>query len=354
MFHLIFYTEHPSIFCTFVNVTIRKTIMSIFTILVIIFIIVPVIKSVVKHFNEQKSDPSAYDWNRLYSSRLRSILSSYNNFRSEETIDSAIGFYLFSYNDDAKEFIFIQEEDIAFIHHISYHQLIGYNIRNTQDYGIYIDLDTTIPNKKHISIKCFEREDAIKKISYLTLQPAEINNLYQIEAGKVEDVEYILQMILEENEKTKQPPIYEKEIPILEEPVTNEILSDIPPLPSDYEIQIIEENKEVIASDVEEPTPAFEELIIDEVLEEPLYNEEIEPENPVISISDKGEGEGEGEKATEIESDGRIPVALSDIDNYTKGKFLDWEIQSAVGDAKIKGQRFIYLTSEQLEKLQSE
>ncbi|MFV0328616.1 MAG: hypothetical protein ACK5KL_02145 [Dysgonomonas sp.] len=313
--------------------------MSIFTILVIIFIIVPIIKSIFKHFNEQKPHATGYNWGKLYSARLRSILSSYNNFRDEEIIDSAIGFYLFSYNDDTNEFIFIQEEDIAIINHFTYMQLISYNIRNTRDYNIIIDLKTTVPNKTHISIECFNREIALKKIPYLTSSPSEFDNLYQIEKEKVEEVEYILQEILEKRSNTEQPPVYKEEVPIYTIPI-----------PVDNEVQVIDVKEEIIPTEIEEDVPVLGELVTEEeeVLDETPYYETSQLEELVTNQSDKEE-----KIPVTEESSGEIEVSLTDIDDYSRGKFLDWEILSAVGDAKIKGQKSIYLSAEQLEKLKS-
>lgn len=315
--------------------------MSIFTILVIIFIIVPIIKSIFKYFNEQKPHSTGYNWKKLYSSRLRSILSSYNNFQDEEIIDSAIGFYLFSYNDDTKEFIFIQEENVAVINLFNYKQLISYNIRNTRDYGIFIDLKTTVPNKTHISIECFNRETALKKIPYLVSSPSEFDNLYRIEQKKVEDIEYILRDILDERNNSEQPPVYQEEI-------VSTVSSPIIPLPLESEIQTTEVKEEPAATEIEEYSD-FEELIPEEEVLEEHFQDEI----PIPEESSVDQPADEEKTPVIEENNSKVLVPLSDIDEYSRGKFLDWEVQSAVGDAKVKGRRFIYLSPEQLEKLKS-
>jgi len=323
--------------------------MSLFTVLVIIFIVGSIVRSFLKHVNEQKPQSSGFNWNNYHSSRLRSILSTYNSFEDEDIIDSAVGFYLFSYNDDTREFIFIQEDGIKVINHFRYEQLVSYNIRNTRDYGIFIDFKTNVANKSYVSIECFNRETAIKKIPYLSSNTAEVDNLYRLEQEKVEEIGDILQEIVEGNKEKVLPPPYQEEIAITPPPL-------IIPLPLEDEIQVIEIEEEPVPIVIEEHTSFFDksepetyEIQQEEVDEEFAPYTLPEPdEQPEIHI------EEEESVFSEIEVDNEmIEVLLSDIDEYSRGKFIDWEVQSAVGDAKMKGEKCIYLNAEQVEKLKS-
>lgn len=324
--------------------------MSFFTVLFVIFIVISIVRSLLKHLNEQKPQQAAgsgFNWKSYHSSRLRSILSTYNNFQDEEIIDSAVGFYLFSYNDDTGEFIFIQEDGIKVIHHFKYEQLTSYNIRNTRDHGIFIDFKTSVPNKTYISIECFNREAVLKKIPYLSSNPTEVDNLYRLEQEKVDEIGSIFEQILDEYKAPETPPVYQE--------VVKEAPLPIVPLPQEEETEVIEINEEVTPVETEEYTPDYEELIpeTEKLLIEDIQ-EEILPDAPTQEEEQESFIQ-EGEtiiSIPEINND-KIQVSLSDIDAYSRGKFLDWEVQSAVGDAKVKGQKFIYLSSEQLEKLKS-
>lgn len=324
--------------------------MSTFTILVIIFIAVSIFRSISKYIKEQKPQSSGFNWGNYHSSRLRSILNTYNNFQDEDIIDSAVGFYLFSYNDDTREFIFIQEEGSKVIHHFKYSQLVSYNIRNTRDYGIFLDFKTTISNKTYISIECFNRESAIKKIPHLATNTTEIDNLYRLEQEKVEEIGDILQDILDENNETVLPPPYQDEI----DDKTHS--SPVIILPIEEEIKTLDIKAEPVPIGIEESTPPLDDLGLEEEFQEV---EEIQEQYTPDIITEAEEQQEvyiseEESVIPEINVDNSmIQVSLSDIDEYSRGKFLDWEIQSAIGDAKVKGQKYIYLNSEQLEKVKS-
>ncbi|NDV93904.1 hypothetical protein D0T84_03090 [Dysgonomonas sp. 521] len=321
--------------------------MSFFTVLFVIFIVISVVRSLLKHLNEQKpQQTSRFNWENYHSSRLRSILSTYNNFQDEEIIDSAVGFYLFSYNDETGEFIFIQEDGIKVIHHIKYQQLTSYNIRYTRDYNIFIDFKTSVPNKSYVSIECFNREIVLKKVPYLSSNLTEMENLYRLEKEKVDEIGSIFEQILDEYKDTETPPVYQE--------VVKEIPLPIVPLPQEEETEIIEVNEEIRSVETEEYTPDYEELI-PETAEVPIEDipDEILPDTPTVEEQENFIQEEETTVFIPEISNDKIQVSLSDIDEYSRGKFLDWEVQSAVGDAKVKGQKFIYLSAEQLEKLKS-
>ena len=51
--------------------------------------------------------------------------------------------------------------------------------------------------------------------------------------------------------------------------------------------------------------------------------------------------------------EGEIQISLSEIEEYSRGKFLEYEVRSAVSDAKMKGLKYISLSKEQLDRLKS-
>jgi hypothetical protein len=323
--------------------------MSTFTILVIIFIVAPIVKKLLKHIKEQKLQSSGFS-REDHSSGLRSMLNAYDSFRDEDFIDSAVGAYLFSYNDDSREFIFIQENGPEAVHHIKYQQLVSCDIRNTRDYGIFLDFKTTVPDEIYVSIRCFNREIALAKMPYLSSNLVELDNLYRLEQEKAEEIGEILQDILDENGNAKLPPSCKEEI------LANTTPPPVIPLPVEDEIEITDVEEEPAPIEMKEYIPDFEEPIPErgELPGEGMPGEFM-PDTP-SELGKQPEILIRKEETTLLQpetNDGKIQVSLSDIEEYSRGKFLDWEVQSAVGDAKVKGRKFIYMNPEQFEQLKS-
>ncbi|WP_419034137.1 hypothetical protein [Dysgonomonas gadei] len=322
--------------------------MSIFGYAILIFIIIRLVNHFIKQSREQSQTSSnGFNWSDSYSQRLRSILKTCEGFDEDEIIDSAVGFYLFSYDSAAKEFIFIEEDDV--IHRLSYRDLIDYKVRESKDYRIMIDLKTSFSRKPYISLVCFEREKLLRKMPQLQYKMPEIDNLYELERDKIDEIEDVLSGIIEENKAVADtsPPYKEEEI------VQAEVIKiEIPPVTenvADIVTAIKEEKEEAIAfldkgpaietvreiSDVYEAAPETEEQSESLLVEEkPIETDpEMEAEIPVI--------------------EGEIQISLSEIEEYSRGKFLEYEVRSAVSDAKMKGLKYISLSKEQLDRLKS-
>lgn len=320
--------------------------MSIFGYAILIFILIRLVNHFMKQSREQNQNSSnGFNWSDSYSQRLRSVLKTCEGFNGDEIIDSAVGFYLFSYDSAAKEFIFIEDDDV--IHRLSYRDLIDYKVRESKNYRIIIDLKTSLSGKPYISLVCFEREKLLRKMPQLQYKTHEIDKLYELERDKIDEIEDFLSGIIEENKAVSDTPPAYKEEEIVKE--TGVIKIEIPPVPANVAdiVTAIKEEKEEIATflDEEPVIEAVEEIpdvygtISAEEQSEPLLEEEesiqaeVEEETPAI--------------------DGEIKISLSEIEEYSRGKFLEYEVQSAVSDAKMKGQKYIYLSKEQLEKLKS-
>lgn len=323
--------------------------MSIFGYAILIFIIIRLVNHFMKQSREQsQTSSSGFNWADSYSQRLRSVLKTCEGFDDDEIIDSAVGFYLFSYDSVAKEFIFIEEDDV--IHRLSYRDLIDYKVRESKDYRIIIDLKTSFSGKPYISLVCFEREKLLRKMPQLQYKMHEIDNLYELERDKIDEIEDVLSGIIEENKAvadTPPPPYKEEQI------VKTEVIKvEIPPVSgnvADIVTAIKEEKEEAIAFlDGEQEIEAVEE--ISDVYEvAPEAEEQSEPliveERPIEAAPEMGE------ETPAIE--GEMQISLSEIEEYSRGKFLEYEVRSAVSDAKMKGLRYISLSKEQLERLKS-
>ncbi|WP_029903112.1 hypothetical protein [Prevotella sp. 10(H)] len=330
--------------------------MSIFGYFIVIFIIIKLASYFIKQSQKETTSSTPHnDWESSYSQRLRSILKSCEGFDEDEIIDSAVGFYLFSYDNDRKEFIFI--EDKGTIHWLSYKNLLEYRVRENKDYKINIDLKTTAPDQPYLSIECFNKDKLLMKMPQLQYRQNDVDSLYELERDKVDDIEDILQTILEEGKEISindvpVPPPYiqkEEEVKVEEyEPETTSTTINIMDV-----ITSVQDTKNEISEDIQEEVIIIEhETEIPEIIEEntsadiPEYISE--PIQPIEILNNTPI-----EKKPVKDADGKIEVSLSEIEDYSRGKFLEYEVQSAVSDAKMRGKKVIYLTDEQLEKLKS-
>lgn len=326
--------------------------MSLFVYAAIAFIIVQFVKHFIKHNREESQRSSnRFNWSESYSLRLRSVLKTCEGFSDDDIIDSAVGFYLFSYDSTAREFIFIENDGV--IHWLPYNDLIEYKVREGNDYRIMIDLKTSFSGKPYISIECFDREKLLKKMPQLQYKLDEIDKLYELEREKIEEIEYILSEIIEEDNRgiADTPPPY-KEEEIKKEPETVKVeISPIPVILADV-VTAVKEVKEEAVTFIEKEIPieiVEEAPAVYEIIPE---REEIVPE-PFPAVEEPASIPEPEVKEEAPVADGNVEVSLSEIEEYSRGKFLEYEVQSAVSDAKMRGKKYIYLTNEQLEKLKS-
>ncbi|MDR1882469.1 MAG: hypothetical protein LBR26_06765 [Prevotella sp.] len=321
--------------------------MSIFGYLILIFIVYRVVSKFIKQDGEQGSNGSngsnGFKWADFYSQRLRSVLNTCQGFDNDGIIDSAAGFYLFSYDSTAREFVFIEDDEV--IHRFSYRDLIEYKVRETKDHKIIIDLETSFPDKAYISIECFEKEKLLKKMPQLQYRLHEIDGLHELERDKADRIEDILAEITEENKEAPDvllPPPY-KDYGNVEV-----IKPAIPALPAvENIITAVREKKEGAPVENEKQVE-----VMQETCEAPEAIPETIREMPEAVSEEKPMKIHESGKEKPL-ANGKIPVSLSEIEDYSRGKFIEYEVRSAVGDAKMKGQKYIYLTNEQLDRLKS-
>jgi hypothetical protein len=320
--------------------------MSILSYAILTFILIRFVNHFIKQSREQnQTSTSRFNWSDSYSQRLRSVLKTCEGFDDNEIIDSAVGFYLFSYESTAREFIFIEEDGV--IHRLPYNNLIEYEVREDKDSKIIIDLKTSFSGKPHISLVCFEREKLLRKMPQLQYRLHEIDNLYELERDKIDEIEDILSEIIEENKVVAYtPPSYKKEEIVKE---TEVIKIEIPPVSANVAdiVTAIKDEEEETVTFLEEK-PFIEPADVYEIVPE---TEVEQPE--LLSVKEESvDVEPEVEEKKPV-IDGEIQISLLEIEEYSHGKFLEYEVRSAVSDAKMKGQKYIYLSKKQLEKLKS-
>lgn len=282
------------------------------------------------------------------SSYMEHMLGRYGDFLEDETIESSVGFYLFSIDRENKDFIFITEDET--VYRLSYDNLTDYSIEEVKDNIIRISLHTTFSQKPVISIECFNKVKALPKMTSLHQNIKSLNDLYKEEISKINRVGEILNEIITTRnsdfyKSVTSPPPYtptykEKndkplviEIDNQQELSANESLNKNEPKYI-FEEEIIEvpETVELLNQDNDELSNQAEDQITNHPTEEPEIK--IEPI-----------------KNSEDQVEGKVKISLTEIEGYSRGKFLDPEIQSVFSDAKMRGNQYIYITQEQMEDL---
>lgn len=336
--------------------------MGTFFYLVIISIIV---FKVVQYLNKKKGeqDEWASSQNRPVQPQPQPVKkTSFYDFKDDEeekeVITSPYGFYSFIVDWGKKEFSVTQDKGEKI--NIVFFNLKGYEVKTRNDAVITLELKTYLPGKSFISIECFSKIRVLPQLPEWQRRPLELNKVYDQELAQVDEIDDILSDIMDENgsQTSATPPPYKEEKKVEEKketpvavPVVPNILDIVKSIPDKKEgIETKVEQEEipvVIVEEVEEEIPEVkvesyqpQEIKIEDPFEEtPPYEEiKIEPRSvePVSHNEDTGD---------------KVRVSLSDVEYYSYGKFLDSEVQSAVGDAKMRGKKEIFITKEQLEKL---
>jgi len=336
--------------------------MGTFFYLVIISIIV---FKVVQYLNKKKGeqDEWASSQNRPVQPQPQPVKKpSFYDFKDDdeekEVITSPYGFYSFIVDWSKKEFSITQDKGEKI--NIVFFNLKGYEVKTKNDAVITLELRTYLPGKPFISIECFSKIKVLPQLPEWQRRPLELNKVYDQELLLVDDIDDILSEIMDENgtHTSATPPPYnpEKKAPEkIETPVA------VPVIPNILDIvEPIPDKEKVVETKVEEeevPTVIVEEVKEEtsEIKVEPLQPQEIKIEDPFESTSSYEEIKVEPrpvEPVSHNEDTGdKVRVSLSDVEYYSYGKFLDSEVQSAVGDAKMRGKKEIFITKEQLEKL---
>ena len=310
--------------------------------LLLIFLFIKLIQYVIKKAKEQ-SEAQNYEAPKQIFPQQQTKTSSYNSLYSDdEVFESSLGFYSFGTDDDKEEFYFkVNDKNYTF----AYRNLLDYEVKTRNDAVITIELKTNRPGLAFLEIECFSKQKAVGLLPEDERRPLPLHRLYEEELETAEEIGEVLEDILEDNKDYEEEEIKVEEtpppVPVIvmeektedkkEETVVDNTLSlfDI--------IESIEAKKEVMSENIiSEPVeqyPSIEEQISEP---EPEIYKPLE-EQPYI--------------VEEITDDDLVRISLSDVDYYSYGKFLDSEVQSAVGDAKMRGKKEIFITKEQLEKL---
>ncbi|MDH6307279.1 hypothetical protein M2451_000428 [Dysgonomonas sp. PFB1-18] len=338
--------------------------MGTFFYLIIISIIV---FRVVKYLNKNKGeqDEWASSRNRPVQPQPQPVKkTSFYDFKDDdgdkEVIESPYGFYTFMVDWDKKEFSIVQDKGEKI--NVVFFNLKGYEVKTRNDAVITLELKTYLPGKSFISIECFSKIKVLPQLPEWQRRPLELNKVYDQELAQVDEIDDILSDIMDENgvQSTTTPPPYKQEKKIQEKketpvavPVVPNILDIVESIPEKKEeIEIKTEPEEIPI--VEIPAVIIEE-VKEEIPEIKSERQEIKIEDPFESTPPYEEIKIEGrpvEPVPDSEDAGdKVRVSLSDVEYYSYGKFLDSEVQSAVGDAKMRGKKEIFITKEQLEKL---
>ncbi|MBK5719243.1 hypothetical protein JGH11_00005 [Dysgonomonas sp. Marseille-P4677] len=314
------------------------------TILIIIAVL-SIIFKLVNAYNEPKQGPISSP-ESISDIPLRNVLNRYSDFSANMIVESSVNLYLFALNRRDKEFIVICDPNT--VYRLSYDKLKDYVVKKLENSTIALNLFTTLPQKPVIFISCFNEARILAKEaeSGQHVTSIDLDDLYNIELEKIEELALLLDEILAVNEN------------ILEEHLQSPYVEDYTGLDQDrdtitnIEIQIVDTTKEERAYTREEESIKEEEPSY--VYEEPLV---IIPSVPTLEKQEPAEEESELSTTNNNNPenvtlpDENIQISLTEIEEYSRGKFLDSDIQSAFSEARMKGKKHIYITKEQLENL---
>ena len=295
----------------------------------------------------------------------RGAMSQYGGFIESETIESLFGFYTFSIDREDKEFIFVTEDKTAY--RLPYAKLKNYSIKARSEAVIIIELKTFITTKPIIEIECFNKLKVLPRLDEMNRSVTGLNILYEKEKAKVIKIGEILDEILKENKGNviELPPPHR-----LEKLTTEQKVKEVQPTPQPATVNLLDilesaqkKKEEAIIQDIEienniELEEIVEELEVEEIeetaneyetIEVPLeaidYTEEEFTDENVIK-EERNEIEEKQEDMAEM-----VRVSLSDVEYYSRGKFLEPGVQHEVSEAKMRGKKEIFITKEQLERL---
>jgi len=307
--------------------------------LFLIFLFIKLIQYFIKRGNEQNQNQGRnYDIPKQVFTQQQDNPSSYSSgYSGDEVFESSLGFYSFEVDDDKEEFYFMAEgKRYAF----TFRNLLGYEIKTRNDAVITIELRTNHPSHAFLEVECFSKLKAVSLLPEDERRPLPLHRLYEEELKTVEEIGEILQDVLDDNKDYEEVQIEETPPPIpvilpeekIEEKKDEVVVDNTPGLLDLMETIKDDDEKTELVSEFIEEYPLVEEYKTEP---ETVVNKPVE-EQPVIE---------------EQADDDLVRISLSDVEYYSYGKFLDSDIQSAVGDAKMRGKKEIFITKEQLEKL---
>lgn len=308
--------------------------MNIFILITIVFILIKVFQVIFKKTQEE-SERNKQEGQTLPQPKTTTIYDFSNSYM-EDTIKSPIGFYSFHIDRERKEFSFTTEDTS---HRFAYAELSEYAIRTQNEAVIIIDLKISRISLPTLQIECFSKIKAIGRLPEDMRRPVPLHQLYESELEKAEEVGKVLTEVMKEkttSSKETPPPFKIKE---KAEKVVDDIKEKVKEIPKPQEIIESVENRK------EENIPA-------KTVEPFVHKEEQKRiEEPSVELFTEITNEPPSEKHMEDSDDASVKILLSDVEYYSYGKFLEADIREAVGNAKIKGQKDILITKEQLERL---
>lgn len=307
-----------------------------------IVLIILFIRFVIHWMKQNKEKGKIEKFGENNDSDLGHILDRYADFSKDEIIESSVGFYLFCIDRKSKDFIFITQNET--VYRLSYDNLKTYSIEEVSDDIVNLRLNTTFTQKPIILIECFNRMKALTKMPSFRQNITALDDLYDLEISKISRLDEVLnEIVIARNgisdqptpppyikhEKTEVPPVItivnEKKLPVESKPKVNK--------PHIHQEEIIEVPETIeIIEEIDVPSVEVNYIPMNAPEEIP----EIKKEQTASSVEDVP---------------GKVRISLEEIEEYSRGKFLDSDIQSIFSDARMRGKKDIYITEEQLENL---
>lgn len=316
--------------------------MSIFTIIAIVLIIVKVVQYLLRDRGE-----TGRQWQHPLPNRDE---SNDDEEYDSEYIESDFGFYIFEVYPAEEEFSFTSDNET---YDFSYSDLKNFSVKTTNDAVIAITLITNIPDKSQITIECFNRVKVFAQLPSHNRNIADLNRIYEEERRKVERIKEVLNEILYQNNPSSHTNEEEgkKEAPVFVEVKEETVIPPIPAVNIFDIVDSVKDNKNTVLKEEPKTTDTLPTYTVAEEIEEP----EIIPIDTETSNENIFNEESVYNQQPEIEEkiipEGKTSITIDEVEELSRGKFLEYNIQSAISDAKMKGDKEIYITEEELEKL---
>lgn len=318
--------------------------------IIYIILIVIIVRSLTSYLKKKNEVPQNANFSPK-DSPLKRILANYGDFSADIIIESPFDFYLFSVDELKKDFIFITE--VKAVYRLSYDNLKSYSIRKKEGAEIRLDLITTFEKKPIITIICFDATTALAKLSGSQRSAVSTSQLYEEELENIELIEEVFSEILEEriSESEDVPPPYVESStqPMIEEEAVVTPLVE-PSKETAHVIEVIPEKIDLSETKVIDAPNSEKACELDKPDSDSIIFANTDIVDPELDFVDV-----KPEKTEEVvESDiaeGNVCVSLEDVEEYSRGKFLESAVQSAFSDARLHGKKYIVITEEQFENL---
>ncbi|MBD8387710.1 hypothetical protein [Dysgonomonas sp. BGC7] len=319
--------------------------MSIFTIFVIIAIIVKIVQYFLKGNEESQSSDD-----RWQSHHTTLAESSDDEGYDSEYIESDFDFYTFEVYPEEEEFSFTTDDET---YDFSYSALKDFSVKTTNDAVISITLITNIPDKSQVTIECFNRVKVFAQLPSHNRNIADLNRIYEVERRKVERIKEVLNEILYQNNPSSHINEEEgkKEETDFVEVKAEEVTLPIPTVNIFDILDSVKDNKNMVLMEEPKTADTFPEYTVAEEIEEPEMTPIVRETSNENIFNEESIYNQQPEITEKVIPEGKTSITIDEVEELSRGKFLDYSIQSAISDAKMKGDKEIYITEEELEKL---